>query len=61
MHKDVVFIDGKKTVADAVRLMRQKRVSSLIVNRRGVEDAYGIVTRKDVVTRSSALAKTLPR
>ena len=27
MHKDVVFIDGKKTVADAVRLMvREKRV-----------------------------------
>lgn len=51
MHKDVVFIDGKKTVADAVRLMREKRVSSLIVNRRGVEDAYGIVTRKDVVNK----------
>jgi len=51
MHKDVVYIDGKKTVAEAVRLMRDKKVSSLIVNRRGVEDAFGIVTRKDVVSK----------
>jgi len=51
MHKDVVFIDGKKSVADAIRLMREKKVSSLIVNRRGVEDAFGIITRKDVVSK----------
>jgi CBS domain-containing protein len=51
MHKEVVFIDGKKSVADAVRLMREKKVSSLIVNRRGVEDAFGIVTRKDIVSK----------
>lgn len=51
MHKEVVFIDGKKSVADAIRLMREKKVSSLIVNRRGVEDAFGIVTRKDVVSK----------
>ena len=51
MHKEVVTIEGKKTVADAVRLMRDKKVSSLIVNRRGVEDAFGIVTRKDVVSK----------
>ncbi len=51
MHKDVVYIDGKKTVADAIRLMREKKVSSLIVNRRGVEDAFGIVTRKDIVSK----------
>jgi len=51
MHPDVVFIDGKKTVADAIRLMRDKKVSSLVVNRRNVADAYGIVTRKDVVNK----------
>ena len=51
MHKDVAYIDGKKTVTDAVRLMREKKVSSLIVNRRSHEDAYGIVTRKDVVNK----------
>jgi CBS domain-containing protein len=51
MHTDIVYIEGKKTVADAVRLMRDKRVSSLIVKRRGHEDAFGIVTRKDVVNK----------
>ena len=51
MHKEVVYVDGKKTVADAIGLMREKKVSSLIVNRRGPEDAYGIVTRKDVVNK----------
>ena len=51
MTKDVVYIDGDKSVADAIRLMREKKVSSLIVNRREHEDAWGIVTRKDVVTK----------
>jgi len=51
MTKDVVFIDGKKSVADAVRLMKEKKVSSLFVNRRSPADAWGIVTRKDVVNK----------
>lgn len=51
MTKKVVFIDGKKTVADAIRLMREKKVSSLVVNRRGQEDAWGMMTRKDVVQK----------
>jgi predicted transcriptional regulator len=51
MKKNVVSIDGKDAVADAIRLMRDKKVSSLLVNRRGKEDAWGIVTRKDVVNK----------
>ncbi|MHC4400843.1 MAG: CBS domain-containing protein [Planctomycetota bacterium] len=51
MTGEVVCIDGTATAADAVRLMRAKRVSSLFVNRRGQEDAWGIVTRKDVVNK----------
>ncbi|MFH1264466.1 MAG: CBS domain-containing protein [Planctomycetota bacterium] len=51
MSKDVVSIDGTATVADAVRLMREQKVSSVFVNRRGQEDAWGIVTRKDVVNK----------
>jgi CBS domain-containing protein len=51
MTKDVVCIDGKESVADAIRLMREKKVSSLLVNRRGHEDAWGIMTRKDVVSK----------
>ncbi len=51
MTKEVVCIEGTATTADAVRLMREKKVSSLFVNRRGQEDAWGIVTRKDVVNK----------
>ena len=51
MRKDVVFVDGKETVASAIGLMKQKKVSSLVVNRRTQEDAWGIMTRKDVVCK----------
>lgn len=51
MTKDVLYIDGKETVANAIKLMREKKVSSLVVNRRSHEDAWGIMTRKDVVSK----------
>ena len=51
MTKEVVCIGGEATVADAIKQMRDKKVSSLFVNRRGQEDAWGIVTRKDVVNK----------
>jgi CBS domain-containing protein len=51
MTKNVAFIDGSKTVADAIRQMKKQKVSSLVVNRRSQEDAWGIVTRKDVVSK----------
>ena len=50
MSKDVVYIDGSATAADAVKLMRDKGVSSLVVQHRS-QEAYGIVTRKDVVNK----------
>ena len=49
MTKDVAYIDGNQSVANAIRLMREKGVSSLVVNRRGPEDAWGILSRRDVV------------
>ncbi len=51
MTKSVVFIEGKVPVSDAIDLMRKKKVSSVIVNRRDHTDAWGIVTRKDVVNK----------
>jgi len=51
MTQEVICIEGTATVADAVKLMREKKVSSVFVNRRGQEDAWGIVTRKDVVCK----------
>lgn len=51
MTAKVEFIDGSKTVADAIKQMNEYNVSSLIVDHRAVEDAYGIVTRKDIVNK----------
>ena len=51
MHKEIVTIDGGATVAEAVALMRERRVSSLLVNRRNHDDAWGIMTCKDVVIK----------
>jgi len=51
MTKDVVYVDGSATVAEAIKLMRQRGVSSLVVNRRSQDDAWGIMTRKDVVNK----------
>jgi len=51
MSKSVVYVDGSKTVAAAIKMMRKEGVSSLVVKHRNQEDAYGIVTRKDVVNK----------
>lgn len=51
MNKEVVTIDGKATVAKAVALMRKRHVSSLLVNRRDHDDAWGMLVRKDVVSK----------
>src|SRR3972149_7602976 len=51
MRKNVVTIDGSATVSEAVALMRKRRVSSLLVNRRTHDDAWGMLVRKDVVSK----------
>ena len=51
MHQGVNTIDGDSTVAKALRKMREKKASSLIVRQRDRDDAWGIITRKDIVTK----------
>jgi CBS domain-containing protein len=51
MTKYVFYIDGSKTVADAIRLMKAEHLSSLVVNGKTPDDPWGIVTRKDVVSK----------
>lgn len=51
MHKGVEFIDGNATVGQALEKMTRLNVSSLIVDRRTHDDAYGIITKKDIVTK----------
>jgi CBS domain-containing protein len=51
MTKFVFYIDGDKSVADAIRIMKGESLSSLVVNGRTPDDPWGIITRKDVVTK----------
>lgn len=51
MVTDVVMVDGSATVAEAVELMKAKQVRALIVDRRSEDDAYGMVTQRDVAYR----------
>lgn len=48
MTPNVVMVDGTATVADAVKLMKEKGVRALIVDRRSDDDAYGMVTQRDI-------------
>ena len=51
MHKGVETIGGSATAAEALKKMRGNKVSSLLVERRDNGDAWGIVTKKDIVTK----------
>jgi len=54
MTQDVVTIRGSATVAQAVALMKEKKLRALIVDRRHEQDAYGIVTETDIVYKVAA-------
>ncbi len=57
MTQDVAMIKGSATVAEATKLMRFKGVHSLVVEHRHEEDAYGIVTDTDIVSKVVAYGK----
>ncbi|NER81058.1 MAG: CBS domain-containing protein [Leptolyngbya sp. SIO1D8] len=57
MTAEVVTIRNSATVADAVKLMRRHDIQALIVDRNHDEDAYGIVTVTDVVSKVIAFGQ----
>jgi CBS domain-containing protein len=57
MTKNVTKISGATTVDRAVKLMQNKGISSFIVDRRHPQDAYGIVTETDIVSKVIAYGK----
>ena len=48
MTTEVVTIDGMASAAQAAKLMKEKGVRALIVDRRDPGDAYGIITQRDI-------------
>ena len=57
MTTDVVTIRGSATVAEAVKMMKEKGLRALIVSRRTDEDAYGMVTETDIACKIAAYVK----
>ena len=49
MIKEVLSIDGMASARDAARMMREHRVSELLVDKRNEDDAWGIVTIMDLI------------
>jgi CBS domain-containing protein len=57
MTKEVVSIRSSATVAEAVGVMKEKRLRALVVERNHENDAYGIVTETDIVYKVTAYGK----
>lgn len=57
MTTAVVTIKGSATVAEAVKLMKDKGLRALIVERRTEEDPYGMVTETDIIYNVAAHGK----
>ncbi|MCX5963898.1 MAG: CBS domain-containing protein [Cyanobacteria bacterium] len=54
MTRNVVTIRGSATVADAVKLMKDKQLRGLVVEPRHDQDPFGIVTEADIVYKVAA-------
>lgn len=51
MHRDVLSIDGMASAKEAAAMMRESKVSELLVSKRHDDDAWGIVTVMDIIKR----------
>ena len=57
MTKNVITIKGSATVAEAVKLMKENKLRSLIVERRTEIDPYGMITETDIIYKVAAYGK----
>ncbi len=57
MTTDVITINSFATVSQAVKLMQEQGLLTLIVNRRHPQDAYGIITETDIINKVVAFGK----
>jgi signal-transduction protein with cAMP-binding, CBS, and nucleotidyltransferase domain len=49
MHKGVISVDGMATAREAAAKMRSAKVTTLLVNKRHPDDAWGIVAVQDFI------------
>lgn len=51
MTRGVITISQDASVEEAMKTMVERHVSSIIVQKNSDDDVYGIVTRKDIISR----------
>ena len=51
MTRDVTMVKGSQTVAEAIDILKEHDITSLIVEPRSEGDAYGIITEKDILEK----------
>lgn len=61
MTPNPVTIDGLATVADALAVMRERKISSLVVDRRDEQDEFGLVLIADIAREVIAQGRPLER
>lgn len=61
MKTDFVTIDGIATIRDALKKMKANKTSVLVVNKRHVDDEYGLVTAGDIARHVLAKDKSPER
>jgi CBS domain-containing protein len=60
MQEGVDFIDGMATAKEAIATMRSKKVFALLVKKRNLEDAWGIIAIQDLI-RGVIIPGRLPK
>ena len=61
MTPSPTLIDGLATVAEAIALMREKAISSLVIDRRHEGDEYGLLVVADIATKLIGLDRSPER
>jgi CBS domain-containing protein len=51
MSKPAITVDAQTRVLNALDLMKQQNIASLVVKPSGPDDSYGILTKRDIVTK----------
>ncbi len=59
MYSYVVNIHGITKVSDALNIMKDENIQSVLVRPRNDEDVYGLITLRDIATKIIAAGKRL--
>ncbi len=49
MSREVILIEPTASLKEALKLMEEKKVKSLVVNKQTPHDAYGMITYTDII------------